>query len=52
MAPSADLDRLSHAELKGLVIQLFETVAELRDENACLKGGPSRPNIEPSEYRL
>jgi hypothetical protein len=55
MVPPADLDRLSHAELKGLVIQQFEmiaelqrTVATLRDEIARLKGGPGRPIIKPS----
>jgi hypothetical protein len=55
MVPPADLDRLSHADLKGLVIQQFEmiaelqrTVAALRDEIARLKGGPGRPNFRPS----
>ena len=55
MVPPADLDRLSHAELKSLVIQQFEVIAELqrtvsvlRDEIARLKGGPGRPNIKPS----
>jgi hypothetical protein len=55
MVPPTDLDRLSHAELKGLVQQLFEMIAELqrtvaaqRDEIARLKGGPGRPNIKPS----
>jgi hypothetical protein len=55
MVPPADLDRLSHTELKGLVLQLFEMIAELqrtvaaqRDEIARLKGGPGRPNIKPS----
>jgi len=55
MASPPDLDRLSHAELKSLVIAQFETIAELqrtvaalRDEIARLKGGPGRPNIKPS----
>jgi hypothetical protein len=55
MSPPEDLDRLSHAELKGLVVKQWEQlvelqrmVAALRDEIARLKGGPGRPNIKPS----
>jgi len=55
MSPPEDLDRLSHAELKGLVIKQWEQIVELqrmvvalRDEIARLKGGPGRPNIKPS----
>jgi hypothetical protein len=55
MSPPDDLDRLSPAELKGLVVQQWERIAELqrmvaalRDEIARLKGGPGRPNIKPS----
>jgi hypothetical protein len=55
MPPPDDLDRLSSAELKGLVVQQWEQIVELqrmvaalRDEIARLKGGPGRPNIEPS----
>src|ERR1700722_3081552 len=55
MSPPDDLDRLSHAELKGLVIKQWEQlvelqrmVAALRDEITRLKGGPGRPTIKPS----
>jgi hypothetical protein len=55
MSPPEDLDRLSLAELKGLVLQQWEQIAELqrmvsaqREEIARLKGGPGRPNIKPS----
>ena len=55
MAPPGDLDGLSHAKLKGLVVKQWEEmvelqrmVAALRDEIARLKGGPGRPNIKPS----
>ena len=48
-----DIDGLSPAELKDLVVKLLERVAELertvaaqRDEIARLKGGPPRPNIK------
>ena len=53
--PPADLDGLSHAELKNLVVALLEQVAEQQrmiaaqaDEIARLKGGPGRPNIKPN----
>ena len=55
MSPLEDLDRLSPAELKGLVVEQWEQIVELqrmvaalRDEIARLKGGPGRPNIKPS----
>ena len=55
MVPAAELDGLTHADLKSLVLKLLEQVAELqrtvaaqRDEIARLKGGPGRPNIRPS----
>jgi hypothetical protein len=50
-----DIDGLSPAELKGLVVKLLERVAELertvaaqRDEIARLKGDPPRPNVKPN----
>jgi hypothetical protein len=55
MSPPPDIDALCAAELKSLVLQLLEEVAQLRrtiaaqrDEIARLKGGPGRPNIKPS----
>ena len=55
MSSPDDLDRLSPAELRGLVVQQWEQIVELqrliaalRDEIARLKGGPGRPNIKPS----
>src|ERR1700693_5161496 len=50
-----DLDLLSNAELKRLVVKQWEDLAELhrvvaalRDAIARLKGGPPRPDIEAS----
>jgi hypothetical protein len=55
MSPTDDLDRLSHAELKGLVVKQCEQIVELqrmvaalRDEITRLKGGPGRQNLKPS----
>ncbi len=55
MSPPDDLDHLSQAELKGLVVKQWEQIVELqrmvaalRDEIARLKGGPGRPNLKPS----
>ncbi len=53
MSPPPNIDALSLAELKSLVLKLLEEVAELRrmvaalrDEIARLKGGPGRPDIK------
>jgi hypothetical protein len=62
MSPPADIDGLSLAELRDLVLklrgdvlafraQLLErdrTIAALREEVARLKGGPARPDIKPN----
>src|ERR1700733_9706584 len=59
MSPPPDFDSLSPAELKSLVLELFEklaesqrTIAALRDEIGRVRGGPGRPdikaNIKPS----
>jgi Transposase IS66 family len=55
MPPPENIDGLSPAELKNLVVKLLETVAELErtvaaqcDEIARLKGGPPRPNVKPN----
>src|SRR5713101_4308915 len=55
MPPPDDIDRLSPAELKGLVVKQWEQIVELqrmvaalREEIARLKGGPGRPNLKPS----
>ena len=55
MTAPADIDGLSLAALKALVVQLLSKVAEqeqliadLREENARLKGLNGRPRIKPS----
>jgi hypothetical protein len=56
MSQPADINDLSAAELKDLVLKLLgkvaaleRTVAAQRDEIARLKGGAGRPNIKPNK---
>ena len=55
MPPPPDIDALSPADLKSLVLELLDeraelrrTIGALRDEIARLKGGPGRPDIKAS----
>jgi hypothetical protein len=55
VSPPAHLSELSRAELESLLVKLFgkvtgleKIVAELREENARLKGLKGRPDIKPS----
>ena len=54
MAPTPDIDGMPLADLKALVVQMLERLADqertiiaLRDENARLKGQKGRPDIKP-----
>jgi len=56
MAPPGNIDELSNAELRALVVKLFElmtdlerTVAAQREEIARLKGPKGRPDIKPNK---
>lgn len=56
MAPPGNIDDLSNAELRALVVKLFEVVTDLertvaaqREEIARLKGLKGRPDIKASK---